>query len=338
MNTLLQKQASSQLGLSLVELLIAMALSLILMTGVISIFISAKQGYSNQDATAQVQENARFALDIMTREIRMAGYGGCSDAISVANTLEGYTGVATNFSFGVEGYEGDDDNDTFPDDFRDDSEPNTDAIVIHTVDSSDEATVESHNPSAATIHFAEDHSMQKGDVLIVVDSNCSNMGIFINSNPPNEDNDHDHLVHNIGGSAPKNCTKSLKGNFDCADDSTALAVAYSEGSSVLKVDSFAFFLGPSALDASVTSLYRNDIDGESEELVEGVSDLEIFYGVASGANIQYEKANGVEDDEWEMVKTVRLILTTSSLTNVDGAPLSKTFTATTMLRNRGEES
>lgn len=50
-----------QRGLSLVELMIAMALGLILTLGVIRIFISSKQTYTVVTSQSQAQENARVA-------------------------------------------------------------------------------------------------------------------------------------------------------------------------------------------------------------------------------------------------------------------------------------
>jgi type IV pilus assembly protein PilW len=333
-----QNRPAHQHGLSLIELMIAMVLGLLLMSGVISIFLSAKQGYINQDATAQLQENARFALDMMTHEIRMAGFGGCSDAISVANTLDGDAGLANNYSEGLRGYEGDASNSTFPAKLSTAS-PNTDAIIIHTIDSNSNLGVDSHNPNAATIHLSESHSIKPGAILLLVDSNCSNMAIFANTGPTNNTNNATNSNHNTGnlvGYGYENCTKKLKGNFDCSDTSGAQSVAYSAGSSLFTVESLAYYIAPSAFDASVTSLYRLDIDDTSDEMVEGISNLEIFYGVATSTNIQYLKPSAISADQWVDVKSVRLILTSNSLTLIDGAPLTKTFTSTVKLRNRGE--
>jgi len=333
-----QNMSTRQNGLSLIELMVAMVLGLLLMSGVVSIFLSAKQGYVNQDATSQLQENARFALDMMTREIRMAGYGGCSDAISVANTLDGSAGLADTFSDGLIGYEGDATNSSFPADLST-ATANTDAIIIHTIDSNSSLGVTSHNPNAATIHLSESHSIKTGDILLLVDANCSNMAIFANTGPTNNSNNATTSNHNTGNLSSfsyENCTKKLKGNFDCSDTSGAQSVAYSQGSSLLTVDSFAYYLAPSAFDTAVTSLYRLDIDGTSEEMVEGISDLEIFYGLATGSDIQYLKASAISAIQWVDVKSVRLILTSNSLTFIDGAPLTKTFTSTVKIRNRGE--
>ncbi|MCY1268604.1 Type IV Pilus-assembly protein W [compost metagenome] len=65
-----------QHGLSLVELLIAMALSLLLMAGVLQVFLASKNTYLTNMALAELQENGRFALDTITLDLRNAGFRG----------------------------------------------------------------------------------------------------------------------------------------------------------------------------------------------------------------------------------------------------------------------
>lgn len=79
-----------QRGVSLIELMVAMVLGLLLTAGVLQIFSSNNQAYRFHDALSRIQENGRFALDELTREIRMAGYLGCSSqATSINNWLAG---------------------------------------------------------------------------------------------------------------------------------------------------------------------------------------------------------------------------------------------------------
>lgn len=66
-----------QLGLSLIELMIALALGLIIVLGVTQTFISAKNTYLTQNASAAMQEDARYILTRMSQEIRMTGMFGC---------------------------------------------------------------------------------------------------------------------------------------------------------------------------------------------------------------------------------------------------------------------
>lgn len=68
-------------GFSLVELLVAMAISLIVMAAVFKVYTTQQDSYLLQEQIAEVQQNARTAKYIMIREIRMAGY----DPIGTAN-------------------------------------------------------------------------------------------------------------------------------------------------------------------------------------------------------------------------------------------------------------
>ena len=58
----------------MVEILVALLLSLILTTGIIQLFIGSKQTYRFHDALSRLQENGRFAIESMAADIRMAGY------------------------------------------------------------------------------------------------------------------------------------------------------------------------------------------------------------------------------------------------------------------------
>ncbi|TMU81151.1 prepilin-type N-terminal cleavage/methylation domain-containing protein [Pseudomonas fluorescens] len=71
-----------QRGFGLVELLIALALGLIIVLGVVQIFIAAKNTYVSQNSAAAMQEDARFVLSKMIQEIRMVGMFGCLGTIT----------------------------------------------------------------------------------------------------------------------------------------------------------------------------------------------------------------------------------------------------------------
>lgn len=66
--------ARNQRGLSIIELLVAMVIGLLLMTGVLQVFLASKQTYSSNEAASRLQENGRFALEFIAQSVRMAGY------------------------------------------------------------------------------------------------------------------------------------------------------------------------------------------------------------------------------------------------------------------------
>ncbi|MBI3562267.1 MAG: PilW family protein [Gammaproteobacteria bacterium] len=65
---------NKQRGFSLVEMMIGLVISLLLIFGVVAIYVNSKRGYSLQDGMAHQQENARFSIDILLHDLRMAGY------------------------------------------------------------------------------------------------------------------------------------------------------------------------------------------------------------------------------------------------------------------------
>ena len=61
-------------GFTLVELLIAMTIGLIILTALSSTFLMQRKIYDVQEQVAEMVQNARAAMDMMSREIRMGGY------------------------------------------------------------------------------------------------------------------------------------------------------------------------------------------------------------------------------------------------------------------------
>jgi type IV pilus assembly protein PilW len=63
-------------GLTLVELMVALALGSFLMLGAITVFMNSRQTFQVSESVARLQENARFALTRIEPDIRMASYWG----------------------------------------------------------------------------------------------------------------------------------------------------------------------------------------------------------------------------------------------------------------------
>jgi type IV pilus assembly protein PilW len=74
---------NSQRGLSLIEIMVALAIAAILLLGLSQIFVGSKNVYRLQEGMARVQENARFALQYLEENVRMAGYMGCGNDVDL---------------------------------------------------------------------------------------------------------------------------------------------------------------------------------------------------------------------------------------------------------------
>jgi type IV pilus assembly protein PilW len=61
-------------GLSLVELLVSLLLGLLLSTGLVSAYLGAKRNVFYDEQLARMQENGRYAMRLLSRDLAMAGF------------------------------------------------------------------------------------------------------------------------------------------------------------------------------------------------------------------------------------------------------------------------
>ena len=67
-----------QAGLSLVELIISISVGMVLTVIVLQIFVGSRNTYRSTDNQSKLQENGRYIIEKMSRDIRLAGYAGCT--------------------------------------------------------------------------------------------------------------------------------------------------------------------------------------------------------------------------------------------------------------------
>ena len=100
-------------GLTLIELMIAMLIGTILILGIVQVFASSRAAYQLSEGLARVQENGRFAMDYLQRDIRMAGHFGCvndqammrQNPPALSTTFAAAAHPALNFGVSIQGYE-----------------------------------------------------------------------------------------------------------------------------------------------------------------------------------------------------------------------------------------
>lgn len=64
------------LGVTLVELMVALAIGSFLLIGAVTVFVHSRTTFRVTESVSRLQENARFVLDAMEPDIRMAHYWG----------------------------------------------------------------------------------------------------------------------------------------------------------------------------------------------------------------------------------------------------------------------
>lgn len=77
-------QLRSQRGLTLIELMVAMVLSLVLVGGGSTVYISSKRNYQARDQLSMMDESARIALTMLTQHLEHAGYA-TADKLPIGN-------------------------------------------------------------------------------------------------------------------------------------------------------------------------------------------------------------------------------------------------------------
>ncbi len=72
------KEATSswQSGVSLIELMVALVIGLFLIAGAVMVYSQSRKAYRTIETVARLQETARYALDVMDADVRMASYWG----------------------------------------------------------------------------------------------------------------------------------------------------------------------------------------------------------------------------------------------------------------------
>ena len=61
-------------GYTLIELLAGILISAVILAGLYTVFTSQQSAFSAQEQVSEMTQNIRAGLDLMTREIRLAGY------------------------------------------------------------------------------------------------------------------------------------------------------------------------------------------------------------------------------------------------------------------------
>ena len=318
--------AKSQKGLTLVEIMIAITLSLVLLAGIIQIFMSGKKSYNIQQALSRVQENARLVTDIVLRDITAAGYMGCLGTTNeVVNTLNDQT-ANFNYAVAIEGTEGGADD---PDSLTIRRVIEGMSIPVVQPMASPTGSIQIDNTN---LNYA---SLNQWDVVTV--SDCAGAAVFMITNDPASSAGEIQRDTGAGNAAASgvnqrqyNTTADLQRIFGSPSATTA---------KLYRVATTSYQVLPSE-SGKTTSLFLS-----GDELVEGVEDLQIEYGIASSPASpatpsiveQYVDADNVTD--WNDVMSVRLTFVVNSgdlvINPGDGdGRLRKTFTTTIRLRNR----
>ena len=313
-------------GFSLIELMVAIVVGLILLGGVVTLMANSKKGYTLQNDVARIQENARFAMEFIQRDVRMAGYFGCMDDVeNVWNHVNGGTNNLFSTDFGIEGVEqggaawqpsGSTDNVSA-------IMAGTDAIAVRYIDPNAGVQVEPpYMPQAAgNIKVETNNGLREGDVIAITD--CASTDIFQITGPSDTNPSSTGVViHTTGNNVSPGNVSALVPNCPGAN-AHCLSKVYEEESQVMKLVSVRYFIGDTG--RGTTALFRENLAvtgtaaaGNAQELVEGIENMQLLYGIdtdGDGAPDEYQDAASMGNAAvlWDNVIAVRIGLIAGSV-------------------------
>ncbi len=298
--------SQNQKGFTLIEIMVAVVVSLILLSGVVQIFMSTKQTYKFGEAVSRMQESGRFAINMLTRDIRMAGYQGCADLSSIpANIIANNPPVT---SFGTEAIGGWEYTGTWapttpaqPAAITSLVKSNTDVITIKRASATSMQLTGNLLVENANIQLASNPiGVVANDVLFI--SDCTNADIFRATNVSN------------GGTV-------TIAHSNSANTTNKLSKAYGADARVYAFTDSIYFIGISGRTnrrgQTVYALFRRNVSGTIDELVEGVENMQILYGErADNGNIRYVSADNATLNMTQVV-SIRIALLVHSIEPVN---------------------
>lgn len=91
----------TQQGMTLIELMIAVTLALLVSGVMLGLFSNSKESYILNENLARLQENGRFAMQLMSRDLRWADYRACVTQDLLPNAIVGQNNTELNNSDAV---------------------------------------------------------------------------------------------------------------------------------------------------------------------------------------------------------------------------------------------
>jgi type IV pilus assembly protein PilW len=335
---------SKQFGMTLIEIMLAMLLGLFLIGGVIQIFLSAKNSYRTQENLSRIQENGRFASEILSHDIRLSGYLGCSgvsatNPIVIANNpLVAPLAHAGNVNVVAGSIVTGGDNNA------------SGSFTTHPALASNPLTPVVMNTDAITVQFGESCGGYTTAVIsssitpvttaaIPTNNTCGTItnGTATSLGTPLviSNCESAHIFRASDTTAPTTQNKDATGVA-----TQSLGKTYAVGSEIMLFRSYTYFIRNGA--SGLPTLFRLDNNvatgGSTNpvELIEGVENMQIVYGVDTDADgvannyIAGTAANFPAASDWDKVVSLRVYLLLQSIDdNVTDKPVPYFFMSNT---------
>lgn len=308
-------------GFSLTELMIAMVLGLLILGGVLGVFMANQTTSRVNTSLSEVQNTARIAFQLMSKDMRSAGFSGCGNPVRVVNVLNVAQPWA-DWNDGIRGF-------SAPVAAINGVTPTlgTDAVRLM-YGSGVSNSVNNHNATNALFTLTNPPILNALDIAMACDDTLTT--IFQVGVVNRVANTISYKIAN----APLNCTENFGfiSPYNCA---AAPARNFPSTAMIMRFESVAWFIAPSADDGQVKSLYRAALVGSrqiNEEILFGVSDLQLRYMDASTR--QFSAASAVINWGDIVAVSVTLTLDDAVLQQLDLLEDAKQINFLVTLRNR----
>lgn len=305
-----------QSGLTLLELLISLAIGVLLAGALIAVLTGSISTYRIQFGHARVFENARFAMRLLARDIRMAGFFGCVTGTGdIVNNLDAASGSLYDSTAFLEGFQNDGVEDTWRPSGYDVDEldvmAGSDGITLRFANPAIASPVATWSDADGPVYTADGEDVFESGRIVVV-SDCDKADVFqITGFDAGGGLEHDAA----SGASPGNSSAVLGGALGL--DSGYDGDGGSSSAVVMEYHAVRYFVrkrDPSDASANAAvALYRQYVSGSGgivmEDLVEGVENLQLLYGVdddEDGVAESYVSADAV--GEWRNVVSVQVAL------------------------------
>lgn len=291
-----------QSGFGLVELMIAMTIGLILLGGIGYVFLGSRGAFRTTENLSRMQENARYALDTMSRDIRIAGYVGCGNMASIpVKTIAKppVPDIATGKALiGYDGGTGWTNPTTIT------QAANTDVLSIMAAFGGGVSLTGNLAPSNAQIQVnGNPDGFEAGDVLVV--TNCVNADVFKATTVSSGGGTIITLAHASG---------SNTGNR---------VGTYGPDAFVMRMNQYSYFIGTNI--AGNRALYRVGLSGSAEELVENVQNMQFRYGLDTNADGAVDGFSPTPGNWAQVVSVTVNLLMQSPDNNISTSQVPVTF-------------
>ena len=325
-------------GFTLVELMISMVLGLVVIGGATGVILANRQSYRTGEGLSQIQESARTAFELLARDVRQAGVTGCDSNGRIANVVRYDPSAPAPWYqdwFGIRGYDG---TQTDPAVNFGTSAPNnrmtgTDSVQVQGIEGTGLSITHHVETSAMFEINAPTTAIAEGDIVMACDFDHAAIFMVENYNSSNRT-----VVHHVDKSSyPRNCSKGL-GYPTICPDTNGNPYTYGPNSQLARLNAVDWYIGDNRRPAEGgRSLYRRRMNGNSEEIVAGVTDMQVTYRESGRNDFRDASLVGV----WTNVNAVMIRLTLRSADqrvstdpNVNSGRLERTFSNVITLRNR----